>query len=87
MVIERIVRIVAGTMIMVSVALSQLHSPYWLALTLFVGANLFQSGITRWCLLEDILKAAGFRSCCTVAVEGKNPAQASRPAAEGVKGA
>ena len=64
MVIERIVRMVAGTFIMGSVALAHFHSPYWLFLTLFVGANLFQSGITQWCLLEDILKAVGFRSCC-----------------------
>ena len=64
MVIERIVRIVAGTMVMASVALSHLHHPAWLLLTLFVGANLFQSGITRWCLLEDILAWAGFSSCC-----------------------
>ncbi|HEY9072332.1 MAG TPA: DUF2892 domain-containing protein [Candidatus Ozemobacteraceae bacterium] len=64
MVIERIVRIVAGTLIMTSVALSHLHSPWWLLLTLFVGANLFQSGITRWCLLEDILRWKGFKSCC-----------------------
>ena len=85
MVIERIVRIVAGTMIMASVALSHFHSPYWLGLTLFVGANLFQSGITKWCLLEDILKAAGFRSCCSVAVEGKGHVPPSTPVAEGVK--
>ena len=65
MVIERIVRIVAGTFIMASVALSHFHHPYWLYFTLFVGANLFQSGISRWCLMEDILKAIGFRSCCS----------------------
>jgi len=67
MVIERIVRIVAGSMITGSVILSQLHSSYWLVLTLFVGSNLFQSGITKWCLLEDILKYFGFRSCCVTA--------------------
>jgi len=31
---------------------------------LFVGANLFQSGITRWCLMESILKKLGVKSCC-----------------------
>ena len=87
MVIERIVRIVAGTMIMVSVGLSQFHSPYWLALTLFVGANLFQSGITRWCLLEDILKAAGFRSCCQVAVANKAAPEKAGDTVEGVTSA
>ena len=64
MVIERIVRIVAGSLVMVSVALSHFHNPAWLFLTLFVGANLFQSGITNWCLLEEILTWAGFKSCC-----------------------
>ncbi|MBF0502504.1 MAG: DUF2892 domain-containing protein [Candidatus Riflebacteria bacterium] len=75
MVIERIVRIVAGSFIMLSLLLSRIHSPYWLLMTLFVGANLFQSGFTRWCLLEDILKAAGFQSCCSVnakSTESKN---------------
>jgi len=71
MVIERIVRIVAGTMITASVILSQLHHPYWLGLTLFVGLNLFQSGISQWCLLEDILKYFGFRSCCVSANAGQ----------------
>ncbi|HNV71259.1 MAG TPA: DUF2892 domain-containing protein [Candidatus Ozemobacteraceae bacterium] len=65
MVIERIIRIMAGSFVMASVILSQVHHPYWLLFTLFVGANLFQSGITRWCLMEDILKKLGFRSCCT----------------------
>ncbi len=65
MVIERIVRIVAGSFVMLSVALSHFHHPYWLFFTLFVGANLFQSGITRWCLMEDILKKLGFKSCCS----------------------
>ncbi len=62
--IERVVRLVAGTVILTSVFLSRYHSRYWLLVTLFVGANLFQSAITRWCLLEDILRWAGFRSCC-----------------------
>lgn len=76
MVIERIVRIVAGAFVTLSVVLSQVHSPYWLLFTLFVGVNLFQSGITKWCLMEDILKSVGFKSCCQVeqanlAMEGK----------------
>jgi hypothetical protein len=61
---ERIVRIVAGTLILVSVILSHLHRPAWLLLTLFVGANLLQSGLTRWCLMEDFLAMAGVPSCC-----------------------
>ena len=60
---ERIVRIVAGLFVMVSVCLALFHSKWWLAFTLFVGANLFQSGITKWCLIEDILKKLGVKSC------------------------
>jgi hypothetical protein len=44
------------------VALSYLYSTYWLFFTLFVGVNLFQSALTRWCLMEDILKKLGVRS-------------------------
>ena len=32
---------------------------YWLFFTMFVGANLLQSGITKWCLMEDILRKVG----------------------------
>ena len=54
--IQVIVRVVAGTMILLSLLLGYLHSPYWHLLTAFVGLNLLQSAITKWCLLEDILK-------------------------------
>lgn len=56
---ERIVLIVAGSFILLSLLLSQLHHPYWLWFTAFVGANLFQSGFTRFCPLEIFLKKAG----------------------------
>jgi hypothetical protein len=46
---------------MLSLALSRLHSPYWLLFTAFVGVNLFQSSLTRWCLMEDILRKLGVR--------------------------
>jgi hypothetical protein len=68
---ERIVFIVAGTMVLLSVILSQLHHPYWLFLTAFVGLNLLQSGFTRFCPLEIILHKLGVpsevqkaKSCC-----------------------
>jgi hypothetical protein len=59
MTLERWIRLIAGTFIMVSLALSQLHSPYWLFFTAFVGLNLFQSALTRWCLMEDFLRKLG----------------------------
>ena len=58
---ERIVRAVAGTMILVSIALAYFVSIYWLGLTAFVGLNLLQSSFTRFCPLELILKAVGVR--------------------------
>ncbi len=59
MTVERIVFIFAGAFILLSLALSQLHHEYWLFFTAFVGANLFQSGFTRFCPLAIILKKAG----------------------------
>ena len=46
-----------------SVVLSYYHSPYWLFFTLFVGLNLFQSALTRWCLMEKILAKLGVPGC------------------------
>lgn len=57
--VDRIVHIFAGTMIMISLALGHWVSPWWLLLTLFVGVNLFQSGITNWCLMSRILARLG----------------------------
>ena len=63
----QIVRLFAGSLILVSLALgvpsSPLFvSPWWLALTAFVGANLLQSSLTRWCPLEIILRKLGVRA-------------------------
>jgi len=59
--VERGVRILAGTFILVSLGLGHLYSPYWYFLTAFVGLNLFQSGITGWCLAAIILKKLGLK--------------------------
>ena len=56
---ERIIRALAGTFIMLSLALGYFVSPYWYLFTLFVGANLFQSAFSRWCLAESILRKFG----------------------------
>ena len=60
--IERLVFAIAGVFIMLSVALSQWHSVYWLWFTAFVGANLFQAAFTGFCPLAKILKALGKKS-------------------------
>ena len=57
--IDRIVLAFAGAFILVTLLLSHYHSPYWLWLTAFVGANLLQSAFTGFCPLANILKAMG----------------------------
>ncbi len=59
--IDRIVLAFAGTVVLISLALSQIHSPYWLWLTSFVGANMLQSAFTGFCPLVTALKAFGVR--------------------------
>ncbi len=65
----QIVRIVAGLFILLSLALGVqgspiYHSGYWLWFTAFVGANLLQSGFTKWCLMESILRKLGAKPGC-----------------------
>ena len=60
----QIVRLVAGTFVLLSLALGVqgspiFISPWWLAFTAFVGANLLQSALTKWCLMESILGKLG----------------------------
>jgi hypothetical protein len=65
----QIVRLFAGIVILLSLALGIPGSPlyvnaWWLALTAFVGANLLQSALTRWCPLEIILRKLGVQPGC-----------------------
>jgi hypothetical protein len=60
-------RLVAGSFILLSLALGIPGSPifvshWWLAFTAFVGANLFQSALTKWCLMELIMRKLGFKT-------------------------
>ncbi|MRR38858.1 DUF2892 domain-containing protein [bacterium] len=59
MYVERIVRIIAGTFVLLSLVLAHYHSPNWLWFTAFVGLNLFQSGFTQFCPLFTILEKLG----------------------------
>lgn len=56
-----LLRVIPAVMLLASIAGTLYHSQWWLALTGFVGLNLFQSAFTKWCLLEDILLAAGVK--------------------------
>lgn len=52
---NRIVRGIAGSFILISLVLAIYVNINWLWFTAFVGANLLQSSLTRWCLMDDIL--------------------------------
>jgi hypothetical protein len=68
--LERWIRLIAGSFVTLSVVLSYVHSPYWLLFTLFVGLNLFQSALTRFCLMEDILRKLGVGQSRSTSVGG-----------------
>lgn len=59
MIMERWIRMIAGTFILASLALAHWVDTRWLWFTAFVGANLLQSALTGWCLMEDILAKLG----------------------------
>ena len=59
---DRIIRFVAGTLVLTGLILGYAVHEYWYILTAFVGINLFQSSLTKWCLLEDILKSRGIKN-------------------------
>ena len=63
----QLVRIIAGTFILISLALGAPASPWFisewfLAFTAFVGANILQSGLTQWCLMESIVLKLGLKA-------------------------
>jgi len=70
MTVERMVRIIAGFFIMLSLALAHFSGSVdmtrlsWLWFTAFCGFNLFQSGLTRFCPLDIMLKKAGVKPGC-----------------------
>jgi hypothetical protein len=66
MTVERGVRLAAGAIILLSLALAHFVSPHWLWLTAFVGLNLLQSAFTNWCPAMAIFRALGMKdaACC-----------------------
>jgi hypothetical protein len=68
MTVDRIVHLMAGSMILLGVALANYVQEDWIWLAVFVGANLAQSGLTNFCPLASLLKKAGVpdsKSCCS----------------------
>lgn len=66
--LENAIRILAGTMVLLSLGLSLAISPWWLVLAAFVGVNLIQSAFTGFCPAEGMLRRLGIgrsdRACC-----------------------
>ncbi|MFB3891866.1 MAG: DUF2892 domain-containing protein [Phycisphaerae bacterium] len=60
---ERWIRLIAGTFILASLALGWWVSNWFFLFTAFVGVNLLQSSLTKWCLMESILGSLGIRKC------------------------
>ena len=54
--LESLIRAIAGSFVLISLALAHWVSSWWLVFTVFVGANLIQSAFTKWCLMETILR-------------------------------
>jgi hypothetical protein len=59
MTMHYLIRLIAGTFVLLSLALGYWVSPWWFLFTAFVAVNLIQSSFTRWCLMEDLLKKIG----------------------------
>lgn len=73
--LEHTIRLIAGTFILISLALGHWVNPNWLWFTAFVGVNLIQSAFTKWCLMEDILKGLGLGEPSPTATQGVPKAQ------------
>ncbi|QQS46217.1 MAG: DUF2892 domain-containing protein [Acidobacteriota bacterium] len=71
MTVERYLRLIAGTFVLVTVLLGVYHSPYWFYFTGFVALNLIQSAFTNWCPMMTFLKWMGARS-------GEEPSNVAR---------
>jgi hypothetical protein len=65
--VDRIVHLVAGSMVLLAIALAHFVEPGWIWLGVFVGLNLAQSGVSNFCPLAAMLKKFGVSdrsSCC-----------------------
>jgi len=73
MTVERGLRLMAGVMVLLSLALTYYVSHYWMWLTVFIGLNLLQSAFTNWCPAMNILRGLGLKdaNCCGVSSVGK----------------
>lgn len=61
MTVERLLRLIAGGFVVLSVTLGYWVHPYFYFFTAFVGVNLFQSALTNWCPMMTILRKVGIK--------------------------
>jgi hypothetical protein len=73
MTLENSIRLLAGSLVLISLTLGWFVSPYWFLLTTFVGVNLIQSSFTHWCLAEKIIARLFFKPAITGADRDKMP--------------
>jgi UPF0716 family protein affecting phage T7 exclusion len=65
--LESKIRVIAGSFVLISLALGWWVTPWFFLFTAFVGLNLLQSGLTGWCLMNDILRKTGLHNDAPVA--------------------
>lgn len=63
MTVETALRLIAGTLILITLALAAWVDPWWALFTAFIGLNLIQSGFTDWCPMVWVLQKFGLRRC------------------------
>ena len=71
MTVDNAIRILAGSMVLLGLALAATLSTYWLLLSAFVGVNLIQSAFTGFCPAEFVFKRMGFPQCRCKESSGK----------------
>ena len=70
MTVERLLRGIAGGVVLLSAGLAHYHSVHWLWFTAFVGLNLLQSSFTNWCPMMFILRIAGVPDAAACGIKG-----------------
>ncbi len=78
MTVERALRLIAGSFVLLSLALGYWLSPYFYLFTAFVGLNLLQSGFTNWCPMMSLLRHLGVREASCVRPEEPKAAAVGR---------
>lgn len=71
MTVERLLRLIAGCVVLASLLLGYFYSPYWFLFTGFVALNLIQSAFTNWCPMMTVLRSLGAKDEASHRVSGR----------------